>query len=69
MAITASCFGPLITGLYCLGLLLGTVYSVPPLRLKKSAVAAFMIIATVSFTTVAARCDNFAVARVLVCTP
>jgi len=40
-------FGPFIAGLYSFGLLLGTVYSVPPLRLKQNAVAAFMIIATV----------------------
>ena len=46
MAITSLNFGPLITGLYCFGLFLGTIYSVPPLRLKRSAVAAFMIIAT-----------------------
>ncbi|PSC69563.1 homogentisate prenyltransferase [Micractinium conductrix] len=47
IAITATNFGSLITGLYCFGLFLGTIYSVPPLRLKRSAVAAFMIIATV----------------------
>ena len=46
IAITATNFGSLITGLYCFGLFLGTIYSVPPLRLKRSAVAAFMIIAT-----------------------
>lgn len=40
-------FGPLIGGLYIFGLLLGTIYSVPPLRLKQSAVAAALIIATV----------------------
>jgi homogentisate solanesyltransferase len=40
-------FGSLITGLYCFGLFLGTVYSVPPLRLKQYAVPAFLIIATV----------------------
>eukprot|EP00913_Durusdinium_trenchii_P030828 g28873.t1 len=50
-------FGPLIGSLYAFGLVLGTIYSVPtppqpgketaPLRLKKSAVAAAMIIATV----------------------
>jgi len=45
--IVATTFDPLITGLYCFGLFLGTIYSVPPLRLKRSAVAAFMIIATV----------------------
>eukprot|EP00929_Paragymnodinium_shiwhaense_P098407 TRINITY_DN59884_c0_g1_i1.p1 TRINITY_DN59884_c0_g1~~TRINITY_DN59884_c0_g1_i1.p1 ORF type:complete len:458 (+),score=84.90 TRINITY_DN59884_c0_g1_i1:76-1374(+) len=40
-------FGGLIGGLYCFGLFLGTIYSVPPLRLKQSAVAAALIIATV----------------------
>ncbi|KAL5720534.1 homogentisate solanesyltransferase [Ranunculus cassubicifolius] len=40
-------FGPFITSLYCLGLFLGTIYSVPPLRMKKYPVAAFLIIATV----------------------
>ena len=33
-SIVAINFGSLITGLYAFGLLLGTVYSVPPLRLK-----------------------------------
>ncbi len=46
-AITALNFGSFITKLYALGLFLGTVYSVPPLRLKRSPVAAFVIIATV----------------------
>ena len=46
-SIVAANFGPLITKLYCFGLFLGTIYSVPPFRLKQSAVAAFMIIATV----------------------
>eukprot|EP00955_Chlamydomonas_euryale_P051445 354869-Chlamydomonas_euryale.AAC.9 len=45
--ITMANFGPLISGLYAFGLLLGTVYSIPPLRLKRFAVPAFMIIATV----------------------
>ncbi|KAI5671721.1 hypothetical protein M9H77_12085 [Catharanthus roseus] len=40
-------FGPFITSLYSLGLFLGTIYSVPPLRLKRHAVVAFLIIATV----------------------
>ncbi|XP_024021613.1 homogentisate solanesyltransferase, chloroplastic isoform X2 [Morus notabilis] len=40
-------FGPFITSLYCLGLFLGTTYSVPPFRLKRFPVAAFLIIATV----------------------
>lgn len=47
IVITSLNFGSLITGLYCFGLFLGTIYSVPPLRLKRSAIAAFMIIATV----------------------
>ncbi|XP_060668727.1 homogentisate solanesyltransferase, chloroplastic isoform X1 [Ziziphus jujuba] len=40
-------FGPFITSLYTLGLLLGTIYSVPPFRMKRFPVAAFLIIATV----------------------
>ncbi|CAH8361938.1 unnamed protein product [Eruca vesicaria subsp. sativa] len=40
-------FGPFITCLYSLGLFLGTIYSVPPLRMKRFPVAAFLIIATV----------------------
>ncbi|CAN6586656.1 unnamed protein product [Malus baccata var. baccata] len=40
-------FGAFITSLYCLGLFLGTIYSVPPLRMKRFPVAAFLIIATV----------------------
>jgi homogentisate solanesyltransferase len=47
LALTSSNFGPFITKLYAFGLFLGTIYSVPPLRLKRSAVAAFSIIATV----------------------
>jgi homogentisate solanesyltransferase len=47
MTVTATNFGPLISGLYAFGLFLGTIYSVPPLRLKRFAVPAFMIIATV----------------------
>uniref|UniRef100_A0A061SAB2 Homogentisate solanesyltransferase n=1 Tax=Tetraselmis sp. GSL018 TaxID=582737 RepID=A0A061SAB2_9CHLO len=43
----ASTFGALIGSLYTFGLFLGTIYSVPPFRLKRFAVAAFMIIATV----------------------
>jgi len=46
-SIVVSNFGPFITSLYCLGLFLGTIYSVPPFRLKKYPVAAFLIIATV----------------------
>ncbi|KZV53308.1 homogentisate solanesyltransferase, chloroplastic [Dorcoceras hygrometricum] len=40
-------FGPFITSLYCFGLFLGTIYSVPPFRMKRFAVVAFLIIATV----------------------
>ncbi|KAI5396254.1 homogentisate solanesyltransferase, chloroplastic isoform X2 [Lathyrus oleraceus] len=40
-------FGPFIFSLYSLGLFLGTIYSVPPLRMKRFPVAAFLIIATV----------------------
>ncbi|KAL0405051.1 UNVERIFIED_CONTAM: putative homogentisate phytyltransferase 2, chloroplastic [Sesamum radiatum] len=40
-------FGPFITSLYCIGLFLGTIYSVPPFRMKRFPVAAFLIIATV----------------------
>jgi hypothetical protein len=47
LALTAANFGRAITGLYTFGLFLGTVYSVPPLRLKRFAIPAFMIIATV----------------------
>jgi homogentisate solanesyltransferase len=47
LAIVVKNFGPLITRLYAFGLALGTAYSVPPLRLKNSPVAAFAVIATV----------------------
>lgn len=40
-------FGTLIGSLYSFGLLLGTVYSAPPFRLKRFAIPAFLIIATV----------------------
>ena len=40
-------FDGLITKLYTLGLFLGTIYSVPPFQLKRFAVPAFLIIATV----------------------
>ena len=46
-AIVATNFEPLITGLYAFGLFLGTLYSVPPMRLKRSPWAAFIIIAIV----------------------
>ena len=45
--IVATNFVPLITKLYCFGLFLGTIYSVPPLRLKRFALPAFLIIACV----------------------
>lgn len=47
LGITTYNFGSLIAKLYAFGLFLGTIYSVPPLRLKRSAIAAFAIIATV----------------------
>lgn len=47
VSVVAFNFGSVITSLYTLGLFLGTVYSVPPLRLKQYAVPAFLIIATV----------------------
>lgn len=40
-------FGSFITSLYSLGLFLGTIYSVPPFRMKRFPIAAFLIIATV----------------------
>ncbi|XVF07450.1 hypothetical protein REPUB_Repub06bG0139700 [Reevesia pubescens] len=39
-------FGPFITALYSFGLFPGTIYSVPPFRMKRFPVAAFLIIAT-----------------------
>lgn len=45
--VSALNFGTLITSLYAFGLFLGTIYSVPPLRLKRFALPAFCIIATV----------------------
>lgn len=47
VGITALNFGLFITSLYGLGLFLGTIYSIPPFRLKQSAIPAFLIIATV----------------------
>ena len=47
LAITAANFGGMVTALYTLGIVLGTIYSVPPFRLKRFAVPAFLIIATV----------------------
>lgn len=47
LLIVALNFGPFISSLYCLGLFLGTIYSVPPFRFKRFPVAAFLIIATV----------------------
>ncbi|XP_071710740.1 homogentisate solanesyltransferase, chloroplastic-like [Rutidosis leptorrhynchoides] len=45
--IVAMNFGPFITSLYTFGLFLGTIYSVPPFRMKRFPVVAFLIIATV----------------------
>ena len=45
--IAAINFDRLIAALYVFGLFLGTIYSVPPLRLKRFAVPAFITIATV----------------------
>ena len=47
LTIVTNNFGSLISSLYAFGLFLGTIYSIPPLRLKRCAVPAFMIIATV----------------------
>lgn len=47
MALTTIFYDRLIAVLYSFGLFLGTIYSVPPLRLKRFAVPAFLIIATV----------------------
>ncbi|KAG2492443.1 hypothetical protein HYH03_009386 [Edaphochlamys debaryana] len=47
LAVVATNFGSVITSLYAFGLFLGTVYSVPPLRLKQYPIPAFMIIAVV----------------------
>jgi homogentisate solanesyltransferase len=46
-SIVTTNFGALISRLYCFGLFLGTIYSIPPFRLKQNPVAAFAIIATV----------------------
>lgn len=51
LLIVAANFGPFITSLYSLGLFLGTIYSVPPLRMKRFPVAAFLIIATACLLT------------------
>lgn len=45
--ITSRNFGLLVTSLYIFGLFLGTVYSIPPFRLKQFAAPAALIIATV----------------------
>eukprot|EP00892_Ulva_mutabilis_P007286 jgi/Ulvmu1/492/UM001_0500.1 len=47
MALTTIFYDRLIAVLYSFGLFLGTIYSVPPLRLKRFAIPAFLIIATV----------------------
>jgi homogentisate solanesyltransferase len=47
ISLVAANFSRFIAGLYAFGLFLGTIYSVPPLRLKRFAIPAFLIIATV----------------------
>lgn len=47
LAIVNTQFGSLISNLYAFGLFLGTIYSIPPFRLKRFAIPAFLIIATV----------------------
>lgn len=47
LALTTIFYDRLIATLYSFGLFLGTIYSVPPLRLKRFAIPAFLIIATV----------------------
>ena len=47
MVLTTMYYDKLIASLYAFGLFLGTIYSVPPFRLKRFAIPAFMIIATV----------------------
>lgn len=59
LSIVALNFGPFIMSLYSLGLFLGTIYSVPPFRMKRFAVAAFLIIATVWFITFLTSSNNF----------
>ncbi|WVY95992.1 hypothetical protein V8G54_028143 [Vigna mungo] len=54
-------FGPFILSLYTLGLFLGTIYSVPPFRMKRFPVAAFLIIATKSLMQVRGFLLNFGV--------
>ncbi|KAI8562023.1 hypothetical protein RHMOL_Rhmol03G0002900 [Rhododendron molle] len=54
-------FGPFITSLYCLGLFLGTIYSVPPFRMKRFPVVAFLIIATNQSSQVRGFLLNFGV--------
>eukprot|EP00897_Mesotaenium_endlicherianum_P002866 jgi/Mesen1/2607/ME000166S01730 len=52
VGIVATNFGQLITSLYTLGLTLGTIYSVPPLRLKRFALPAPSIVFITCFVTV-----------------
>jgi homogentisate solanesyltransferase len=47
MVLTTTFYDKLIASLYAFGLFLGTIYSVPPFRLKRFAIPAFLIIATV----------------------
>ncbi|PON82410.1 Prenyltransferase [Trema orientale] len=39
--------GPFLTSLYCFSIILGSLYSAPPFRLKRSPIAALLCIATV----------------------
>jgi homogentisate solanesyltransferase len=47
IVLTTTFYDKLIASLYAFGLFLGTIYSVPPFRLKRFAIPAFLIIATV----------------------
>lgn len=47
VVLTTTFYDKLIASLYTFGLFLGTIYSVPPFRLKRFAIPAFLIIATV----------------------
>lgn len=47
VTIVKTCFSPQIFGLYCLGVVCGTLYSIPPFHLKRFPILAGLIIATV----------------------
>uniref|UniRef100_A0A9I9EAD3 Homogentisate phytyltransferase 2, chloroplastic n=1 Tax=Cucumis melo TaxID=3656 RepID=A0A9I9EAD3_CUCME len=53
--------GPFLSSLYCFALLLGTLYTVPPFRLKKYPIAAFLCIASVLHLKVRGFLVNFGV--------